>query len=431
MIAAGQSILASDFINSSTGAANAAMAVKTNADGQIDNSFVAPFRTLPLGEAFTGGTTPQPALILNDLFQPLFTGMSYMGMIGSPQASKAAIRIIPRTTITAQSMYAILGKQGGAHVDNAQISIQTDSAGLPSGTVITNGTSVAITPASLNANPCNTKLVTWASVWTLNAGTTYWIVFERTGALNDTNYYYVGGCVTSGNGYDYASFQSKYYVGAMPGGSWITSTYNNLPYFEIIPITGHGFSLWQAEADAAQVNGVNTLMSHAMGICITTGSAGASGKIIQHGVANGFSGLVPGAEYYVSTTKGAVSLTPQGQFLGYAMSATQMFIPFTPKIGTQYNFQSLRAGTLNATSGLIFHFPFNGTLIASLGASSSGTIMISDDLAGGQNNIGWSTISTPAGGATQMIISIPIRKGQWMSVQTGLIVSVLSFIPEF
>ncbi len=425
-ITPGSSILASDFVSSSTGGANAAMAVKTNADGQVDNSFIASFRTLPLGETFSGATTPQPAVIINDLHQILITGLAYMGMTGSPQASKLAVKIIPRTTVTSQQINAILGKNGSPS-DNAQISVQTDSAGSPSGSVITNGTSQPIAGSGILGSNAEYVAFTFSSAFTLTAGTTYWVVFERTGSLNDTHFYYVGGAVASGTVYNYASFQAQYKPGAS---GWSTSTYNSLSYFEIVPLTGHGLSLWQSDADVTNQAGVNILQSFCNGICITTGSAGTAGKIILNGVVNGFSGLITGQDYYVSTTKGAITTTPQGQYIGNALSATQLMIPTTRKLGTPMSLGSL------ATSGgsyfaIAVKAPYSGYYQVVAGTSYAGTASVSDDngagSVGAQNPVNFPLQNTSA---TKIVLTVPIRKGQYFYLSTSFGALVYLF-PEF
>ncbi len=364
--------------------------------------------TIPLGESFTGATTPQPAAIINDLSQPFLLGYGTLGWADGSHAVKLATKIIPRSNITAQSLNAILSKVGTPS-DNIQVSIQTNSAGSPSGTPIANGTANTIAGSALSSSVGKYSTFSFASAFSLVAGTTYWVVFERTGSLDSSNYFQVGGAVSSSSAYDYASFVSQYYQG-----TWTLGTYATLLYFEIVPTVGSSYSLWQSDADATM-----PMITNAMGIVTTTGSAGASGTIYINGIVGGFSGLITGADYYISTTKGTISNLPTGQFLGTAISATQINIPNIIKIGTGWSLGTAFLGVLKA--------PYNGNYVIQTPASTTSTHTIADNAAITQNALAFN-VQTPASCVTQT--TIKVRKGQFIQFATTLPAQVI-FIPEF
>ena len=373
--------------------------------------------TIPLGESFTGATTPQPAVIINDLFQSQFDGMNYCGMLAIDQAQKLATAITPRSNVTIGTIYAVLAKVGNPS-DNIQITIQSDSAGSPSGSTITNGTSNPIAGSSLSSSTATYSAFTFSTPFSLTAGTKYWVVFERTSTTSSTNYYLVGGKSNANNTNDYASFTSKYYTS-----SWQTSTYNYLQYFEMLPSSGSGsLSLWQSQANAT-----NPYMRNCMGICTTTGSAGANGSLYQSGPISGFSGLIPQVDYYVSTTKGLLVSTSGGQFVGTATSATQLYIPSSAKIGSSISYGGQTGFGVNLTGNCIFKMPYNGTFVSSGGNSANYTITVADDSAISVNTTVYTIIGTAA---TKLVTPIQVRKGQFVQPSTSSNETAI-FIPQF
>lgn len=225
-------------------------------------------KTYPLGESFTGATTPQAAVVIDDLFQSVFVAAERLGTTssGADYATKRAVKFIPRASVTSSSVYALLGKENSP-TDNLFITIETESAGNPSGTPITNGTSNNIAGASLSETAATWTNITFASAFTLSAGTTYYLVFQRSGATSDTNYFYVG---CSDDSTDYASFDGRSYNGA----SWNNAS-PEIPMFNMIPSSGNGSkSLWKSDSDHA-----SGMMQQVHGFCVTTGSAGDSGTM--------------------------------------------------------------------------------------------------------------------------------------------------------
>ena len=388
--------------------------------------------TIPMGEAFTGATTPQPAVIINDLFQSRIDGMYVFG--GNSISQKQTVSITPQSNITSSSLQMILSKVGTPS-DNVKITIETDNSGAPSGTPVANGTSNTVAGTGLSATVPNMQTFTFASPFTLTKGTKYWVVIQRDSTLSDGSYYLVGGLLVGATtAINYASFIGLSYY----SGSWQSTTSGGLggtcmPYVDILPSSGSGsLSLWQAQSTATP-----DYMKNAMGICVSTGSAGSNGIIYLNGNVGGFSGLIPETDYYVSSSKGQITTTAAGQYIGTAISATQINIP-TSKTGNAYSYGQLSGTTVGAYMQKVpFKAPFNGTFVVvnsnvnfgSL-ASEQVTITISDD-AGLSVNVKTYYVSNTTGSSTTANTTgtIPIRKGQYMSVSTTT--SVLSFIPQF
>lgn len=261
----------------------------------------------PLGESFTGATTPQPAVVIDDLLQPLFDGVSSFGAAASPQH---AVKIIPRQTTTVSSIITMLTRVTDPGT-NLSIEIQSDSSSAPSNTPITNGTSATIATSTLKNNEYRYFNFTFSTPPSLTAGTTYWIVF-KTSATNANQI----SVPTLTNAKKYASFSGSTYNGS----SW--SANQPIPYFEMICATGGSKSLWVSDG-----NGVEPLGNY-HGFCTTTGSAGATGTLIKQGVVGGLSSLAVGSDYYLSNTAGTLTLNKnEGVFVGTALSSTSILMP--------------------------------------------------------------------------------------------------------
>lgn len=261
---------------------------------------------IPLGESFTGATSPQPCVVINDLEMPIFDGISTFGSAGTPQRS---VKIIPRQAATVSRIITALYRTTDPGT-NLSIEIQTDSSGLPSNTPITNGTSATIATSTLVNNDPRYFNFTFSTPPALVAGTTYHIVL-KTSATNAN----VISAPTLTNALKYASFSGASYNGT----SW--SANQPIPYFEIITATGGSKSLWRSDGNGVEpLNGVD-------GFCVTTGSAGADGIIIRGGSVDGFT-LQDGSDYYLSNTIGTITVNKdEGIFVGTAESGTVLSTP--------------------------------------------------------------------------------------------------------
>jgi len=376
--------------------------------------------SIPLGESFTGATTPQSAFIANDLFQPIMAGSSWVGRttLDNVALNKFALKITPRSTVTSSSIITMLGKVG-APADNILITVQADSAGSPSGSAITNGTSNNVAGGGLSTTSKTYTTFTFASAFTLTAGTSYWIVFQRSGATSDSDYYAIATNKSTAD--DYASFDGKYSDGA--GTTWTASA---LAYVKIIPSSGSGsFSLWQSDANAS-----GNFNKQFHGFVTTTGSAGAAGSITIAGLVSGFSSLLAYTDYYVSTTKGSTSITNAGIYVGQAQSATTIFVP-DRKRSVWLNYGSWSGISTDTLLGS-FEVPCDGIFMfanqSAVTAVGEASVRVSDDSAGSNPVTYWYTDSGTNGRRT---LTVPMRKGQFIELLSRAAGALeMTFIPD-
>lgn len=113
--------------------------------------------------------------------QLAISGSGTFGTVATPTKSTA---IVPRITQAFESLNIRLRK-AGSPTDTVLISIQTDSGGAPSGVSIFTAPPIDLTSMSqaLSGNPYTFDL----NGLVLTAGTRYWLVFERSGALDNSN----------------------------------------------------------------------------------------------------------------------------------------------------------------------------------------------------------------------------------------------------
>lgn len=243
-----------------------------------------------------------------------------------------AVGFVPSVTsnsLTTMLFRAAEAVNGATTLGNLTISIQTDTAGAPSGTPIANGTANVISQATQrtwNTTQAN-RTATWASPPTLTAGTTYWLVFE-VAATDVTNYLNID--VNSAHDENYITFTRLTYN--LDTTTWGTSTTNATPFFWFDnqpKLLGMGLVPTDANFGARTWNFV--------GFAAANISAGASGNIYYDIVPN--LTLSAGRKYYLSTTSGAITTTPPSSFyaegtegsshaysIGRALSSTSLKI---------------------------------------------------------------------------------------------------------
>lgn len=91
--------------------------------------------------------------------------------------------------ITLVDFYTVL-YDVGTPAGTFAIEVQTDNAGSPSGTVIANGTSDAVTANGVGSSGASVtfKKIVWSTPPVINSGQTYWLVFKRSVANDAANY---------------------------------------------------------------------------------------------------------------------------------------------------------------------------------------------------------------------------------------------------
>lgn len=197
----------------------------------------------------------------------------------------------------------------GTPTDSAKISIQTNSGSAPSGTILASSTiSGANWPAS--GNIATSTLSTTAS---LEANTTYWVVWERTGALDGSNYYGLYLKQTTGG---YANGTYAIYNGS----AWAddSGTDVQVSFWHLLGTTGLRLA----------AGGTNETADKFIGFAQGTASASSSATVVMNGTIGNFTGLIPGLTYYLSNTPGGISLTAGAvsKKLGKAISTTTLMI---------------------------------------------------------------------------------------------------------
>lgn len=125
----------------------------------------------------------------------------------------------PATAWNAVTVAVQLAKVG-APGDNVTIELQSDSSGVPSGTILASAT---LAPGSIG-NTAAWKLATLSVAVALSAGATYWIVIKRSGASSATAYFKTQ--VDTGLAYTGGNLRLR-----TPGGTWSTRvTDGDLPF---------------------------------------------------------------------------------------------------------------------------------------------------------------------------------------------------------
>lgn len=216
---------------------------------------------------------------------------------------KYAVKVIPSVTsssLTTMQFRAAEAVNGATALGNLTISIQSDSAGAPSGTAITNGTANVISQATQRTwtNAMGTRTATWAASPTLTAGTTYWIVWECA-ATDGTNYLNLS--VNSSHDEDYLTFTRLTYN--LDTTSWGTSTTNATPFFWFnaqVKLLGMAI----VPTDANWGGRTWSFIGFAQ-TAITAQNAG----VISTDYAI-LTGLTPNSPYYLSTTAGQITTIP-------------------------------------------------------------------------------------------------------------------------
>lgn len=210
-------------------------------------------------------------------------------------------------TIKVEEVYLPL-KAVGAPADNIRVVIYDDNGGEP-GSAIANGTSNNVAGGTIETTASGDNEVqqfTFGTAPTITSGTTYWIVFERTGAADAVNYYQWGryGNVDAGSS---ATFT------AGPD-TWATST-NDHQYLIKFDLTGGGLVK------------TGTTFDRNKHVGWTKSNVGAAGSaaVSMFGTIDTLTGLTLGQPILSSGT-GTYSSTGSGPHMGYAISTTEAII---------------------------------------------------------------------------------------------------------
>lgn len=291
------------------------------------------------GEAITAG---ECIALVNDCFQNsrqnLATSSQRTVMGDTGTRERKGLSFTPRGNFTADRIL-VQAAVTGAPGDNFFITIETDTAGSPSGAPIANGTSNNVAGGGLTTSYGNT-VVQFAAAFTLVSGTKYWIVIQRTGAQDAANYYNFD---IGGSGAAYASFIAKSFDGA----AWNSNS--DIFYFDM----QLGVTTLNSISAYRTVDTFNPLKNF-IGIATTTVAAGATLSVQDSGVNSNQTGLTPNVKYYIAGVLGAITSATgsTGGTVGLAISTTQLLI----RRGLLYsNGTVTRAGNAASSVVLINH----------------------------------------------------------------------------
>lgn len=147
--------------------------------------------TIPLLSYAIGANTPVSLLSSNDINNDGSFGSCTGGLhqnIGRATTSSVdnmkAVQLLLTATTTVTST-VIRADKTGSPVGSLEISIQTDSNGQPSGTILSSST---LSAGSVSSTAATTTFI-YNTSSTLSAYTSYWLVAQQTGSQDDNNHY--------------------------------------------------------------------------------------------------------------------------------------------------------------------------------------------------------------------------------------------------
>lgn len=209
--------------------------------------------------------------------------------------TRAAQGINEASAKTVDKLVVYIAK-AGAPADTVQVAIQANAAGQPSGTDIAYGT-VSGSSLTTTAAPYTITLNTRV---TLSASTQYWVVYKRSGATDNTNYYRLGGLVYTSQ---YSGGALYYYEG---GSSWLASTDGVDAHVDLLESTITGRVYRTSGTLAAYATSF-------IGFARSAAAKGASVDVTTGGLQTTFTGLSTGTPYYLANATGTIS-TSAGTF---------------------------------------------------------------------------------------------------------------------
>lgn len=248
------------------------------------------------GESLTAGDSLCAISPSNFLFPEYGTGTATAGnetIVYGGTGSNTFIRTAMRFVATGTTVSGITLRllKVGAPSDNIRVAVYSESGSSPNA-VITNGTSDNIAGSSVNITWTDHSF-TFSVDPTTVVGTAYWIVIERTGARDTSNYYKV--CPFIENTATALPMLSQ----TDTGGSWTAD------YPLAINVTG------QTKSFLVKTDANFAITSNFVAFAAENGSAGdTQKKVYPSGSVAGFSGLTPNVPVWLSDTAGAVASTP-------------------------------------------------------------------------------------------------------------------------
>jgi len=231
------------------------------------------------------------------------------GMVAGSGTIKAAQKFVATHTETVTKIKVWLMNEN-VPTDSVTCGIQGDSGGYPDGSYIS---SADIAASSMTGSYVEYTFTISAA---LTASTTYHIVLQRTGSLNNTNQY----SIETSTDNPYASGNSEIYTGASPAWAAGTSGYDRM------------FKIFGALSTAGNVlktcAAITGFYETFIGFAKTAIAAGATGSVEVGGFTSSLSGLTIGKSYYLSDTFGVISTSAgtNTRKVGISISATSLIL---------------------------------------------------------------------------------------------------------
>lgn len=299
---------------------------------------------------------------------------------------KYAVKFYP-SRVPSFTTLSFRGKENGTSVAHITLTIETDNAGAPSGTAVTNGTAAALDSSGWTTS-YGTRTATFPGVPTMVAGTAYWLVFSSD-TTDAANYVILG--VNSSYDEHYLTFERQTYN--LDTATWGGSVTNATPFFWTnSAAVSLGAAIVPTDADWA-----GRTWSF-VGIVNDTVSAYTDVDVYTDIAPN--MTLVEGATYYLSSTAGALTTTRQASSLstgaaGYQIGRGNNATDLKIELGRKEMWGNINA-TATTVSTLNAWFPWKKIIING-GCDANGTGFFSSGFQDGANTYEVQSISDGLG----------------------------------
>lgn len=281
---AGEEVVESDVVKTSSGSSEANKGVKLNSDGKLDRSLVKG-KKFTAAEALSQGDAARITVADAENTDSTDNGTNY-GINDDSSRQQRASKHVPGSNIFVNYVKLFLEKNGTP--PNLTVEIRRSD---PDGTLIVSKT---FSESEITSN-AESQLF-FDEIVELTGGSDYWIVLNPSGGVDNTNFYeWEGGATSGGAGDNHGIFD---------GNSWSTQQNPN-PYLKLgVDDGGTAGQIKKAKAS-------NTTEARLMiGFVQSAISNGNSGFIDIIETAEGVSGLTIGKVYYLSDTAGSISTSP-------------------------------------------------------------------------------------------------------------------------
>lgn len=219
----------------------------------------------------------------------------------SPQTQRGS-QFVPSANISGYSIDVWICKTWTPVASNVIIEIQTNNAGLPSWTVVTNATATLLTT---QVPPTDFARISIPFAWlvSLTSWTTYHVVAKHDWTITAANEFRLMSTTSTNNGSTNNSW------------SWVEQ---NTPFGFVFNWVV-SWSVLKASSSAFETN-------EPIGIATETKTSWNSVFVLTSGIYENFSWLTPWSTYYLSATPWAISTSPQNRtvIIGRATSTSSL-----------------------------------------------------------------------------------------------------------